>query len=258
MSLLLGRPTLLNPCSARRKLLLSIHLRFWACRLWVFYNDGHCPPHGFRVGDGVAGKHTPRLPAANVHNQLMTLPISDSRLCEEALRQDRLVACLRADDPLADKAAILPTDLESNLGVLRHPRQHPEAHSWLLSLLEEARVQLKEFSRASHPVEMQALVKAGCGLALLREGTVLAAGLTTRPIAGVNWTVETAFVYNKQLHPKTIPVLARSLKRRLATQPVKGRSSETMNARTPNSGSAKHPPRSERSGQGEHPRWRRA
>jgi hypothetical protein len=108
MSLLLGRPTLLNPCSARRKLLLSIHLRFWACRLWVFYNDGHCPPHGFRVGDGVAVKHTPRLPAANVHNQLMTLPISDSRLCEEALRQDRLVACLRADDPLAGKAAILP------------------------------------------------------------------------------------------------------------------------------------------------------
>jgi len=189
---------------------------------------------------------------------IMTLPISDSRLCEEALRQDRLVACLRADDPLAGKAAILPADLESNLGVLRHPRQHSEAHSWLLALLEEAGVQLKEFSRASHPVEMQTIVKAGYGLALLRERTVLAAGLTTRPIAGVNWTVETAFVYNKQLHPKTIPVLARSLKRRLATQPVKSRSSEAMDARTPNSGSAKHPPRSERSGQGEYPRWRRA
>lgn len=117
---------------------------------------------------------------------IMTLPISDPCLCKEALRQDRLVVCLRADDPLADKAAILPTDLENNLGVLRHPRQHSEAHSWLLALLEEAGVQLKEFSRASHPVEMQTIVKAGYGLALLREGTVLAAGLTTRLIAEVN------------------------------------------------------------------------
>jgi hypothetical protein len=55
-----------------------------------------------------------------------------------------------------------------------------------LALLEEAGVQLKEFSRASHPVEMQTIVKAGYGLALLREGTVLAAGLTTRLIAEVN------------------------------------------------------------------------
>jgi DNA-binding transcriptional LysR family regulator len=214
-----------------------------------------CP---IRPTHGDAVQLAEELVLGEMDAAIMTLPISDPHLLKEALRQDRLVACLRADDPLAGKAAILPADLKSNLGVLRHPRQHPEAHSWLLALLEEAGVQLKEFSRASHPVEMQALVKAGCGLALLREGTILAAGLTTRPIVGVNWTVETAFVYNKQLHPKTIPVLARNLKRRLATQPVKGRSSEAMDDRTPRSGSAKHPPRSERGGQGEYPRWRRA
>jgi hypothetical protein len=60
---------------------------------------------------------------------------------------------------------------------------------------------------------MQALVKEGHGLALIREGTLLEEGLTTRPILGVDWTVDTAVIYHKQRHPKTIPLLVRKLKR---------------------------------------------
>jgi hypothetical protein len=52
----------------------------------------------------------------------------------------------------------------------------------------------------------------------------LDAELTTRPIAGVDWAVDTAFVYNKRNHPKTIPVLARHLIRRLAVLRGKNRS----------------------------------
>jgi hypothetical protein len=59
-------------------------------------------------------------------------------------------------------------------------------------------------------------VKQGYGFALIREGTVLDTELITRPIVGVDWTVDTAIVYNKVRHPKTIPVLVRHLKRRLA------------------------------------------
>jgi len=60
------------------------------------------------------------------------------------------------------------------------------------------------------------LVKQGYGFALIREGTVLDTELITRPIVGVDWTVDTSIVYNKLRHPKTIPVLVRHLKRRLA------------------------------------------
>jgi len=41
---------------------------------------------------------------------------------------------------------------------------------------------------------MQALVKDGYGLVLIREGISLEEDLTTRPILGVDWTVDTAAV----------------------------------------------------------------
>jgi len=68
--------------------------------------------------------------------------------------------------------------------------------------------------------------------------------LTTRPVAGVDWAIDTAFAYNKQLHPKTIPLLARLLKRRLAALPIKGGPQTTESTSTRVS-TAKRPPRSE-------------
>jgi hypothetical protein len=35
----------------------------------------------------------------------------------------------------------------------------------------------------------------------IREGTVLDAELTTRPVVGVDWMVDTTSVYKKQHHP---------------------------------------------------------
>jgi DNA-binding transcriptional LysR family regulator len=186
---------------------------------------------------------------------IMTLPISDPRLCVRGIRRDRLVACLRADHVLAAKAALRPADLQGNLAVLHYPQRHPGAHTQLLELLAGAGVQIEEFSRASHPAEMQALVKAGYGLALIREGTLLDTELTTRPVAGVDWAVDTAFVYNKQHHPETIPVLARHLKKRLATPPVTRRSPEVTSLPDAANPGAKRAPRSEDREQGKRPVW---
>ena len=186
---------------------------------------------------------------------IMTLPISDPRLRAEAIRRDRLVACLPANHSLASKMALRPADLQGNLAVLYHPQRHPEAHAQLMEWLGEGGVQIEKFARASHPTEMQTLVKAGYGLALIREGTVLDAGLTTRPIAGVKWAVDTAFVHNRQRHPKTVPVLLRSLKRRLAVQTNKARAPEVMAPSNANNGGAKRPPGSENSGQSRSSNW---
>jgi hypothetical protein len=57
------------------------------------------------------------------------------------------------------------------------------------------------------------LVKEGHGLTLVREGAILDDELTTRPIAGVDWTVDTAVIYHKQRHPKTVPILLRKFKK---------------------------------------------
>ncbi|HMG03483.1 MAG TPA: LysR family transcriptional regulator [Edaphobacter sp.] len=144
---------------------------------------------------------------------IVTLPLKHPDLRIEQIRRDRLVVCLRRDDALASKPALQATDLQDNLAVMYHPQRHPDAHEQLLELLSDAGVRMSEYSRASHPSEMQSLVKEGHGLTLIREGTILDDELTTRPIAGVDWSVDTAVIYHKLRHPKTVPILVRKFGR---------------------------------------------
>ena len=149
--------------------------------------------------------------SGKVDAAFVTLPLQHPDLRIEELRRDRLVVCLRRDHPLATKASLQASDLQGNLTVLYHPQRHPDAHERLLELLADAGVQIEEYSCASHPSEMQTLVKGGYGFALIREGTTLDEELTTRPIVGVDWTVDTALIYHKTRHPKTVPILAKQL-----------------------------------------------
>jgi DNA-binding transcriptional LysR family regulator len=113
---------------------------------------------------------------------IVTLRLENAALRVRELRRDRLVVCLRKDDPLVSKSTLQPIDLQDNLKVLCHPQRHPDAHARLLELVDYAGVRIEDDSRASHPIEMQTLVKDGYGLALVREGTVLDSELTTRPV----------------------------------------------------------------------------
>ena len=82
-------------------------------------------------------------------------------------------------------------------------------------MLGDAGVEIGKFSCASHPTEMQTLVKEGYGLALLREGTPLDKELTTRRILGVDWTVGTAIAFHRQRRPKIVPFLVRKLQKQM-------------------------------------------
>ena len=99
--------------------------------------------------------------SGTVDAAFVTLPLRHPDLRIEELRRDRLVACLRRDDPLAAKASLQTADLQGNLAVLYHPQRHPDAHERLLELLRETGVQIEEYSCASQPSEMQTLVKGG-------------------------------------------------------------------------------------------------
>jgi DNA-binding transcriptional LysR family regulator len=147
---------------------------------------------------------------------LVTLPVSHPDLSIEELRKDRLVVCLRKDSLLAQRSVLFARDLRDNLSILYHPKRDPAAHARLLELLHAAGVQVEQYSRASHPSEMQVLVREGFGVALIREGTPLDEQLTTKPIAGVDWTVDTAVIYHRQRHPKTIPILVSKFKRQFS------------------------------------------
>ena len=159
--------------------------------------------------------------AGDVDAALVTLPVDAKELRIQEIRHDRVVVCLRADDPLARNASLRPVELTGRPAILYHPRLHPAAYARLLEMLAEKGLQIEEYSRASHPSEIQQLVLEGYGLSLIREGAGLHPGLITRPITGVTWTVDTAFIYHEEHHPKTMPVLARELRKQFTVQTKK-------------------------------------
>jgi DNA-binding transcriptional LysR family regulator len=171
------------------------------------------PRIAVRPTHGDAGQLANEILDGLVDAAIITLPLKHPDLRVEEVRRDRIVVCLRKDHPLAVKAALQAPDLQNNLTIIYHPQRHPDAHVRLLELLGDAGVTLEDYSCASHPSEMQTLVKEGHGLALIREGTLIEEGLITRRLVDVDWTVDTAVVYHKQRHPKTVPILVRKLKR---------------------------------------------
>ena len=183
--------------------------------------------------------------SGKIHAALVTLPVNEFELRVEELRRDRLVVCLRADHPLAGKPFVRPAELNGNIGVLYHPERHPEAHAQMMERLKRAGIRIGEFSSASHPTEMQDLVKGGFGLALVREGTELDPDLTTRPIFGVDWTVDTAFIYHRERIPHTIPVLVRHLRRHIATLLKEKDPTGTPGSPNSRNGGRKRPARSD-------------
>lgn len=171
------------------------------------------PASILRPTHGDAAELAEEVANGTIDTALVTLPVKHPDLRIEPLRRDRLVVCLPKSDPLAQKAILPATDLNSRLTVFHHSGRHFEAHERLLEQLNDAGIEVQEYSRASHPSEMQMLVREGYGFALLPEGTQLDEALTTRKVAGVDWTIETAAIYHAHRHPKTIPVLIKQLQR---------------------------------------------
>ena len=174
------------------------------------------PSCAIRSSHGDTIQLTEDVLSGNLDAAVVTLPVKHPDLRAEGLRRDKLVVCLRRDHPLAERAAIHVSELSDKLTVLYHPQRHPDAHGRLLQLVGQAGINITDYSCASHPSEMQMVVKESNGVAVIREGTPLDEELTVRQIAGVDWTVDIGIIFHRQRHPKTIPILVRKLRRRIA------------------------------------------
>jgi DNA-binding transcriptional LysR family regulator len=172
------------------------------------------PSYTIRPSYGDTVALAKEIVAGHLDAAIVTLPLANPELHIELLRRDRLVVCIRQDDPRGSKATLRASDLQHTPVVLYHPERHPDAHDKLAELLLEKGISIEEYARASHPSEIQSLVRDGYGFALIREGTELQEQLTTRPLAGVDWTVDTVVIYHKIRHPKTVPLVVKQLKRR--------------------------------------------
>jgi DNA-binding transcriptional LysR family regulator len=176
------------------------------------------PSSTIRPTHGDAAQLAEEVANGAVDAALVTLPLKHPDLSIEEVSRNRLVVCLRKDHPLAVKPSLQPTDLGRNLTILYDPHRHPGVHARLVDLLSEVGLLVEDYSRASHPFELQTLVKEGHGFSLIREGTALDDALTTRRIAGLDWTVDTVVIYHRHLYPKTIPILIKQLRRELAKE----------------------------------------
>jgi len=113
---------------------------------------------------------------------LLPLPAIGIDLNIDKLSRDRLVVCMRSNDPAASLDEIAPSALEKKLKIFREPKQNPEGHRKLMEMLDAVGVHPEVVSTTAHPREIQWMVKLGHGHALIREGSELEEGVVTRPV----------------------------------------------------------------------------
>jgi DNA-binding transcriptional LysR family regulator len=173
----------------------------------------------FAGGDPAQVLH--QMEQKNFDAAVLPLPITGSDWVVEQMASAPLVVCMRADDPLAQQTEIQPSELGKELKIFRSPEAHPEAHAQLMKMLAEIGIEPEVSCLATTPADIQWMVQSGSGLALIDQKTPLAPNLTTRPIANVSWTVDTAFVHPMCAEHPALPVLIRHFRKMNGIRPAK-------------------------------------
>lgn len=126
--------------------------------------------------------------------------------------------------------------LENVLAALRKRFYAPEklnadwdaavAHARLMEILGEIGITPEISCLAATPADIQWMIQSGSGLALIDQKTPLDPSLTTRPIANVNWTVDTAFVHPVCAEHPALPMLVRHFRKANGSKPHETQTSQ--------------------------------
>ncbi|WP_260705718.1 LysR family transcriptional regulator [Edaphobacter flagellatus] len=135
-----------------------------------------------------------RLEAGTLDCALLPMPIDRDRWDVREVAHSPLVICMRSDDALSTQVQVDIREVAQRLKVFRDPELHPAAHARLSEMFSELGIDLHLASSAATPADIQMMVKQGYGLALIDQLWPLDAGLITRPLAGLKWTADFAFV----------------------------------------------------------------
>jgi DNA-binding transcriptional LysR family regulator len=162
-----------------------------------------------------------RMEEKSLDAAVLPLPISGDQWTVEPVASAPLVVCIRADDPLAQQTEIQPSELAKRLKIFRNPEAHPEAHTRLMEMLAEIGITPEVSCLAATPADIQWMVQSGSGLALIDQKTPLDPSLTTRPVANVAWTADSAFVHPVHAEHPALPVLIRHFRKVNGIKPAK-------------------------------------
>ena len=150
-----------------------------------------------------------RLTSHALDCAILPLPVDSSLFSVQQIAQSPLVVCMRLDDVLADRALLDFHDVAERVSIFRDPELDPAAHSRLAEMFAEVGFPIHVACSARTPSEIQWMVKERYGLALIDQLLPLEPGLVTRPIAGINWTVDTAFVHVSNAAHVAVPFIER-------------------------------------------------
>jgi DNA-binding transcriptional LysR family regulator len=150
-----------------------------------------------------------RLEEGVLDGALLPMPIDGPNWVIQQIASEPVVVCMRKDDPLASESQVALSNLASRLTVFRDPAHHPSAHNRLMELLTNAGIAPEVSCLGGTPTDIQCMVRAGYGVALIDEKTVIDPVLTTRPVAGIHWTADTAFVHHNDADHLALPLVNR-------------------------------------------------
>ena len=172
---------------------------------------GMFPQCDIRLSSGDTQHILQRLESGALDCAILPMPIDKDYWKVRQIAHSQLVVCMRSDDPLSTLAQLDIREVAPRLKVFRDPELHPAAHSRLLEMFAERGLALNIASSAATPADMQLMVKQGCGLALIDQLCPLDSALITRPLVGLNWTTETAFVTSKSSGHLALPFIEKLL-----------------------------------------------
>ena len=175
------------------------------------FPKGSIQPENGDTDDVVA-----RLKAAELDAALVTLPLVPDGYHVQPVMHEPLVVCIRKDDPLAQLDELPAQSLNDRLAIFSDPRHHPRAHERLLEMLEGQGIKPKLATPTFNSDHVQWMVRQGMCIALIRQSEPLQNELTTRPIQGVNWTIDSAIVYREDHDQQALPLLLRDLEKRFS------------------------------------------
>jgi len=157
-----------------------------------------------------------RLRTAELDAALVTLPVLPNGYRVQPVMHEPLVVCLRKDDPLAQEDELRTESLNGRLATFSDPRHHPRAHTRLLEMLEGQGIKPKLSNPTFNSEHVQWMVRERVCIALIRKSEPLHEELTTRPIQGVNWTIDSAIAYRDEHDQQALPLLLRDLEKRFS------------------------------------------
>jgi DNA-binding transcriptional LysR family regulator len=139
---------------------------------------------------------------------LVLMPVGEHKLFVHRICTEKLMVCLRLDDPLAREESIPKELIADRLRILEARIHHPLFYDEMLRKFAKAKIPLKPTDFVSSPAEMQFLVKMGAGFGLIDETEPLDAELTRRSITGLPLHIKTALICHPAQQRPVLPLLA--------------------------------------------------